>query len=284
LNAVKAGFKDVYLVMDASRPIHVPGLGKIGSGFVNDIGRMRQRMHRHGVKLVPTASVVDGFTPSNPLLAAEGKIFPLALGPLKHEPVKSLKIEMLGDFSEYEVSPRDTQLQDALRAHNVSGRGSCSKKHVVTLGEAARTAFHIPSSARSFLWCNPLSDFGNMHDLPKSLLSIMSVEAAFLLHGGFLYFDETDKLVASCVLKPGEGLQFGSPQPWPQECTAALKGRWGKVAVPALLDKGAVLFAWLNPGEQLAGSSLRNPHGGFAYLFSESLEARDNRSVFFAVA
>jgi len=42
---------EVYLVGDASRAVHIPGVGQFGSGFLNDPAHLVSQMKKTGVKI-----------------------------------------------------------------------------------------------------------------------------------------------------------------------------------------------------------------------------------------
>lgn len=59
LNASKAGIasKGVYLIADASRAVHIPGVGTFGSGFLNDPKEIVNKINNVGAKLVHSSAI-----------------------------------------------------------------------------------------------------------------------------------------------------------------------------------------------------------------------------------
>lgn len=287
INSVRNGFKDTYIVMDASRPCHVPGFGKIGSGFLNPLEPLQQRYAANGVKLCPLASLIPGFVPSNPFLSpgAVRQVFPMALGPFGFVPVK---ISLRLDFQNHTyVATPPSKEADILKSNGVKAEGSISPKHLLTLDEATLKQLAVPARATSYLWCNPIGSLGVMKDHARAWLPTTSAVAAFLCYGGFAYVDEKDQVVAAKALGAGDGLCFSKPQKWPKEYSIALQNRWSAVTVPFMVAKGAALFAWIHPGEVLDVDgkpwSLDIPYGAFAYLYHKDLTVEDERDQFFAL-
>lgn len=288
LNAIKAGFADTFLVMDASRPIHVPGLGKIGSGFVNSIESLQRRMMEQKLRLVPTAALIYGFTPVNPLAsgAAAKQAFPYALGPFQLVDVNA-GIQLDISRTTYKGRP-PRSFQKVLDTHKLAAEGTCSPKHVLTLSAAGKQSAQIPESAVSFVWVNPLRSLAAFRDNARAWLPTKSPIAAFYVYGGFIYLDKADRIVAEKGINIGSGLSFRAPAPWPQGYAVALADRWTPVTIPFLVAKGVKLFAWVVPGEVLQISG-RDPwpipaeHGAFAYLYHDDLGATDDRDIFFPV-
>ncbi|CAE7034838.1 unnamed protein product [Symbiodinium sp. CCMP2592] len=83
INAVSAGFRHIHMVMDASRAAHLPSMGKFGTGFLTDPASIQQKLKAAGVTVVPTAALLPGFVPYNPVGEKEMLKygFPKTLGP-----------------------------------------------------------------------------------------------------------------------------------------------------------------------------------------------------------
>lgn len=45
-----AGYKDVYVIRDASRAAYIPGVGSFGSGFLTDPAALMETSTQHGIK------------------------------------------------------------------------------------------------------------------------------------------------------------------------------------------------------------------------------------------
>jgi len=287
LNGVKAGFEEVFMVLDAARAAHLPGIGSVGSGFLQDPVDLKAKMIAAGVKLCPAATLLTNFSVESPLaLQNVGGAFPESLGPFMLIPTKRLQLTLDMSSNKYQATAPADVLQ-SLTNFNVVPVGSTAPRVSITLDAKAREQLSIPSRATSFLWAYPVGK-GNFSEQARGYFAITSPSAAFLTFGGYVYLDAADKVVASMAVAIGDGLVFNKPQRWNSKYSTALSGRWQPVTAPLLRRKGAQLFAWINPGEVLSGNGDVSPwkvsdHGAFAYLFHEDLTAEDDRDVFFEV-
>lgn len=57
VNACNAGYKNVYLVINASRASHIPGVGKFGTGFLTDPKLFVKAMKDGGVTMCSSESL-----------------------------------------------------------------------------------------------------------------------------------------------------------------------------------------------------------------------------------
>jgi len=290
INARHAGFES-WIIMDCTRPCHIPGLGQIGSGFLNSVEALQKRYVDNGVKLTSMATVIPNFEVSNPCssAAAVRTSFPHALGPLCFV---TCQLGLKLDFAKLTFSAQPLARESAVFKQNgIKPEGTMSPKHKLTLNEESLAAIGIPASAVAFMWLNPLN-FDSLRINARTWFPTMSASAAFFVYGGFVYVDGNDKVVAAKSLSAGEGLSFGAPQPWPAKFTGALANRWASVSIPFVADKGAAKFAWINPSEVLKADgeewTVNAPNGAFVYLFNADTTAQGmvekSRDVYFAVA
>ena len=56
-NAVLAGYKNVHIILDASRAAHIPGIGTFGSGFLSDPKAVADKLKAAGVTLTVTSAI-----------------------------------------------------------------------------------------------------------------------------------------------------------------------------------------------------------------------------------
>jgi hypothetical protein len=150
-------------------------------------------------------------------------------------------------------------------------KGVVSMMQDVTLSQEELEALGIVAEARYFVFSYPVV---TSQELKPSAKDSQVADIAFLLFGGYMYFD-SDLVLRDvrAVLPASEGsIRFGPSQPWLPEWTAALDAqRWRPVTLPSLRAVGVRYFTWLRAGETVEGSTLcRN--GGFAYLFHEPSE------------
>jgi len=270
LNGAKAGFKDIAIILDASRPAHIPGLGKFGSGFLSDPDEIKTKMAANGVRLTSASALMPGFK-EVPVLNEKEKIrqsFPSQLGPFSLVAANKISLTLDRQQMHYKASsPKD--LIKALEQQGITAEGAISQPCSITLGSENRKAIGIPQGATKFCWAYPVQQ-GRFQEYAREYLATTSPSAGFLTYGGFLYLDDKGKVLKVMAMAVGSGLSFAGPEPWRPQYTEALQERWQPVTLPFLQRKGAEMFAWFNPGEVLH-SSVGEPwciaeHGAFAYL------------------
>jgi len=288
LNGRKAGFEEVYMVLDAARAAHLPGMGPIGSGFLQDPVDLKAKMVAAGVKLCPVAALLPNSLVQSPLAYESlGQVFPESLGPFALVQARELQLKLDTVSNKYEAIEPAEMLQ-GLKHFGVEPAGRSAPKVPITLDARTRKDLAIPSEATSFLWAFPAGE-GSFTNQARGYFATTTPSAAFLTFGGFVYLDATNKVVSIMAIAMGSGLTFGKPKKWNSKYNAALSGRWQPVTLPLMKRDGALLFTWINPGEVLSGPSGVPPwtvckHGGFAYLFHENLAEENDRDVFFEIA
>lgn len=287
LNAVKAGWKDTFMILDAARAAHLPGIGQIGSGFLQDPVDLKAKMLASGVRLVPAAGVLPDFTPVNPISKGDiiRKGFPGALGPFALVAAKKLVLTVDTKNLTWKASKPDHDIR-TLRDNGLVAEGAISPVTPITLDADAKARAGIPCRAASFAWGFPVGQ-GRFRDRTRAYLSITSPSSAFFVYGGYIYFDERGKIVRTMAVTLGDGLFFNKPEPWKPDFSVALESRWQDVTAPFLQEKGAKKFTWIGPGETLEAPGkdpwMVSNHGAFVYLFHETIADADDRDVLFAV-
>jgi len=293
LNASQAGFKEISVILDASRPAHLPGLGKIGSGFLSPLDVVKDKMKSKGVKVCSSSSLLPGLKTSNPV-SKKANIrasFPKQLGPFALVPAKKLVLMLDRAKLEYKaMSP--VGVIRAFEAQGISASGVIAPISTVTLDPVSRRKAGIPEDATEFTWAYPVGG-GRFTEQQRAYLSTTTPSASFFVVGGFVYLNSTGRVISSMALSLGEGLSFGAAEPWRSAYTTALAERWQPVTMPFLEEKGAKWFVWLNPGEtikpknweHLGGENwnVGGDHGAFAYLFREDFNGSDDRDIIFPV-
>mmetsp|Transcript_47 Transcript_47/g.135 ORF Transcript_47/g.135 Transcript_47/m.135 type:complete len:657 (+) Transcript_47:21-1991(+) len=156
-----------------------------------------------------------------------------------------------------------------------------SPRHPVTLPLAARKRAGICESAAKFMFVSAPRDYDGRRldkvelesrDFSKEDQQHILIQ--FLRKGGFCYLDLSGKVVQFNVAVSGHddncaALQFGAPQDVPIDKADAIADyRYCTVGSVLMRSLGALKYAWVLPGEQVAGGSGRSPcpHGGFLYL------------------
>ncbi|CAE8608057.1 unnamed protein product [Polarella glacialis] len=288
LNAKAEGFQEAYLLMDAGRAAYLPGLGEVGSGFVQDPVKLKEMMVEKNIRLIPAAAVLPAATQAK--LAAPavngktGKHFPQQLGPFALLSATSALVLSL-DFAAGQWTASGAAA-DELLSRGFEARGSFAPPFKMTIDAPTRENLKLSEEAVFCAWCNPSENTGNLNGRAEAYLSTVSSSAAFLVNGGFVYLNKDQELVDVRGVSIGSGLSYGAPSRWKADFSTALVGRWHPVTLPYLLKTGAKLFAWINPGEVLAPQGGGEPwkvcdHGAFAYLFHASLSEQDDRDLFF---
>ena len=99
---------------------------------------------------------------------------------------------------------------------------------------------------------------------------------ALLIHGGYLYFDVSNRVCgATAILAAPSSANDSLLQFSDGDCIgpsasahliAELEGRFASITIPFMLASGALRYAWLLPGESF-GSEINNKYGGFLYEF-----------------
>eukprot|EP00966_Prymnesium_polylepis_P255405 5901002-Prymnesium_polylepis.1 len=253
INARLAGFRDVTLILDASRATHVPGVGAHGSGFLSDPVELRQRLDSCGCQLASYRRLVDQGTLFTAQKAphAGATRFPQLLGPLALEDASDrlrgrISVSSDGERSSYAISLECTSLE-FLKAAELGNCGVCSPR--CALPDEWPEA---PAEAMQLCWANPVDGLRDVGRLKRqaslSFLDITSsVELRFVTYGGFLLFDASGQVVAiqALAFHLEEGrvsqLAFGPSAPWRPEFSAALRnsGRLQPVTLPELQRQGA---------------------------------------------
>ena len=145
----------------------------------------------------------------------------------------------------------------------VSGMLSPVFKITIKKNDPVNALIRIPPTASFFAFAYPVIS----SDLEVQIVHKSHLDA-FLLYGGFVYFDQDMKLIQCNCLWVGSQLQTSGPKQLPPNVTQALKdaGRFKDITLPYLLEAGARKFAWVTPGEF---PEMTVPHGGWAYLYED---------------
>lgn len=189
----------------------------------------------------------------------------LADGSAPHAPGWSIDIGKLGF-----VARRFLMLHWARHSQEPQSAiaGRISQVHRLTLPLDERERLGLPRSATHFAFAYPASTEREMH---ITSLDVGVADIAFVVYGGFMYFDSDMGLQAVRAVAPAENgalsaLRFGTPRRLAPAAAAALAGRpWGRAPPTAARAAGATHVAWLAPG--VDGELTQD--GGFVYLFHD---------------
>jgi hypothetical protein len=285
LNAAKNRCGEVFMIMDAARAAHIPDVGPVGTGFLQDPLKIKELMQAASVKLVPTAALVPGLlSQSAPTAdpwrhAMLGTAFPETLGPWALVTCGDIECSVdvqKATWSAVEPKSSSEVLKQFL--HKPSGRTSALSK--VTLWGNARAGLGISQSATSFLWAYPVTVDG-MTDQQRGYFALTTPEAAFFMLGGFVYLDSAGKVSDIRARAVGKGLNFEAPR----KCTDLAFTRevnWQPVSAPLLKAKGAKTYTWITSEDVDPSNGCE--HGAFVFRFAEGSAVWTDRDVYFAVS
>merc|ERR1719330_324144 len=281
MNACALGFESVYIVLDAARAAHIPGVGQFGTGFLSNPGEFLDKLGKAGVKVTFTVNVMGGAgLVSEPNKKAAAANFPNELSPLAFQDVemrgkKQVPMALKGE-GQYEVSMVGDLTE--LKSLGWDNTGKCSPKAPVPVGWPG-----APAEAKTLCWAYPIADSPQPKQSANNMFGFLSLskssELCFALRGGFLLLSETGEVLKAQLVVPGAGhsLTFGEGAPLSQEAEEQLKeSRMQVVTLPHLRKAGATHFCWVNP-EETFGAFRAPALGAFAYLL------QDKGPVFFAV-
>jgi len=269
LNALEAGLSEVYMVLDAARAAHIPGVGTFGSGFLSNPKEVVDKMEKAGVKVVDSATLsgVSSGQLKALLELPDEKAFPQVLAPLG---LSRAQVECkLLDDGKFKV-----ELTGKLANVSLSDcTGRCSPRAKVPISWT-----NAPKESVELCWADPVVTSANAAEsLQKNFLAVSaSPELCFLAYGGFLLIDSQGKVVAVQAVTGDtteSSLRFEEPRKWREAYTPVLKeaGRFKPVTLPALLRQGACEFAWVNPKEDLVSGPehwVPSETGAYVYLLS----------------
>jgi len=268
LNARALGFDNVFMVLDAARAAHIPGVGTHGSGFLSDPKEVLRKLGASNVGLLSAKAIGTGARLSGGTAAAIST-FPSALLPIELSRAK-VSVTMTSDGT-YTCALEGNMLAE-LKALNFANVGKCSPTCAIPPG------WDAPKQATSMCWAYPMEGTRALH--ARSQLSFLglstSAELRFAAYGGFLLCDRDNVVVAVQSIDygfQGSGqfsINFAGPRRWRNEFTAQFSaaGRFQPVTLPELQRSGATQFCWLPPGEKLTSGPedwVPSSTGGFLY-------------------
>jgi hypothetical protein len=223
---------------------------------------------------------------------AKSKPFPHTLGPFRLHETRMLAPADL-KYSKHataivdrrqlglqcEVSRETLERTEAMRTliqqplMNLDGeplRSYLTAIHEVTVPLSDRQTVGIPDDALTFAFCHPFAN-----DLLVSDELGADADVAFLLHGGFVFFNGDHDVISlkSMEANCDGGLRFGRPMQLHEKTIENLRSgdRWHPVTDQHLIEAGAIDFCWIHSNEPvhiLRGETISSSYGGFAYLGS----------------
>lgn len=167
---------------------------------------------------------------------------------------------------------------------NESGQslsGTMTIRHPISLTQDELNTFHISQDVTSCAFAFPVSTAA---EAKSAVYDAYKSDLAFLFRGGFVYFDRDGRLLDVRTVFPATSsekcLWFQAPQRLTSPWYASIQPhRWMPIGCQDLYDVGIRYFAWLLPGEKLAGRDDVCPRGGFAYIFHEPSEATSMQAM-----
>ena len=272
VNARAAGFTEVYLVPDASRAVHIHGIGQHGTGHLTDPKETVARSVAAGVRFTSLYQLLSEQQIEAALVPATS--FPAELGPLGLLPA-CVAVSLVPGKDMYTIQPRATSFKEVVMLQTRSkgtdsAHGTISPRAPIPAGwpGASPTATHLCWAYPSEAKLDPISalGFANVSASP---------EQCFVAYGGFLHLDASGSVVAVQAVGAGDALTFGPARRMRDDFTKGLEveGRLRPVTLPDLLRGGARRFCWIAPGEALkhgARTLVPSQTGAFMYTLADN--------------
>ena len=201
LNA--AGIGEVFMVIDAARAAHIPGVGQFGSGFLTEPKEVMRKLRDGRVKVVSVESLT-GVAPSMDVEVAP--LFPASLGPL---PLNfETKVDIRLEKDRYHVHGESffAGMLDRMAGgvHDmVEPEGVISP--IVPLPDDWPGA---PDEAVSFCWGYPMDQYRvellKMRRSAQLMFLALSTSAKlqFCAYGGYLLLDARGKVRTALIALP----------------------------------------------------------------------------------
>lgn len=271
LNASGLGFRNVFMILDATRAAHIPGVGSYGTGFLSDPQQIKAKLGKAEVRCT-SVERVTGASPLGFIPHTGG--FPASLGPLGIIAAESKKINLSVNTGQRSYKIHGG-LEGSMLASLGDVAGTCSPRAPMPANWPG-----APFFATALCWAYPLPGVSDLQETGKYGFLAVTASPALQVaaYGGFLLLDRNDKVVGvqaiSPVESPSSALHFGDPRPWRDEFTEGLKaqGRFQPVTLPSLRTRGATHFCWVSPGETFtSGPEEWSPSkdGAFLYLLAD---------------
>lgn len=299
VNAKGLGYEQVSVVLDATRPAHIPGIGAYGSGFLSDPAKVREALMGSGVLMTSVRSLIGKAAHA---LVDLPSTFPKALGPFElctippeSLPVRLQQREPTRDHlaaaaAEYRVAGDETLAMLGLTPDdNGDLVGTCSPRGLLPPGWPG-----APEHATHVCWAYKTDAVLALQQSPLQRGAFLGLSTSpilrFIVHGGFLLLDELGSVVALqsiCIEEPDPSkpekvtLSFCEPVPFsgasPQ--LSEEHSRLMPVNIPYMRAAGATRFCWVNTAHntvQDSQSEGNEQQTGFLCVME------DGRAVFFA--
>ena len=288
VQAAACGY-ETYLVYDAARAAHMPGIGKVGSGFLVDpVSSLIPRLEPVGVRAVTAgallgkdASIVCGLDRSISAVLSDARDgaeqdFPDGLLPFTVRPTTEVRCRLLAGGRRYTIEFASCPQLRVLEKLGLGSEGSCTP--VTPLPAQWPEA---PLEASFLCFANPIQSLSEFEAFGSAFMSCSASPVhAFAAYGGFLLLDNDHQVVSvQAIAAAGPdrfaagfaGLQFAPPRDWPAAYTRQLNddGRLLDVTMTALARRGASAFGWINPREAFSAAGhppwVATESGGFVY-------------------
>ena len=258
LNAVELGFSDVYMVLDAARAAHIPGLGAFGSGFLSDPQEVKAKCVGAGVRFAS----VEGVTGTPPLAARAGaNPFPGRSARCRSRSRQKLAVK----DGVYTVSA-------GLNAALVAALGGEAKGPCSPPAPLPPTWPGAPAEASRFCWAYPLEGVAKLG--VQWQLAFLDVSASpsmqLAAYGGFLLLDDAGAVATQAIAGSEDGFQIAQRRRGRGATTSPARcagPRLQPVTLPNLKAAGAESFCWIHPREHYSGPEKYTPAADGAFLY-----------------
>lgn len=264
-SAIEMGAKNVILVLDATRPVHIAGVGGHGSGFVSDPAQVIAKAQRAEVQFASASSMLPPEKLASISADPPTSSFPDAMQPMGLS-FANVEVTLVHNGDRYTVSPHEDHI--AKSAHALLRQiGMCSPRVRIPSWWPL-----YPPDAVEMCWAYPLMGIESLDETSQLSFTSISIspEHYFYAHGGFLFISDSGQVVGVQAVSAGDDVHFLPPIPWRDGFTQQLEAqdRIQMVTYPPLLRAGASSFCWIAPEEQLRdGDETWAPSatGGFVY-------------------
>eukprot|EP00930_Biecheleria_cincta_P085416 TRINITY_DN74805_c0_g1_i1.p1 TRINITY_DN74805_c0_g1~~TRINITY_DN74805_c0_g1_i1.p1 ORF type:complete len:627 (-),score=69.63 TRINITY_DN74805_c0_g1_i1:9-1889(-) len=283
-NAAQLGFEDVYMVIDATRPVYIPASdffqAPYGSGFQQDPKSVKKKVVDYGAKfcfmqdLLPD-HVLSASPEASTHQVAASRTDPsafLSSWKLHHAPalVKHFVIsELPGEQSNGKYSIVG---HDILESLGISGLGLTGPKAKVNLPSELRKSWEIPEDVTHYCWCYGLEGARMFDQHDRFAWIVNEPTFRFFGLGGFAYFS-SDGQVRALLAVGGAGgsdmsINFSTPTSADSDLSQLIaRQRCVEPRCRNFRDRGVKKIGWLGNDE------LGCKHGGFIFEMENGIRS-----------
>eukprot|EP00940_MAST-03C_sp_MAST-3C-sp2_P001973 g1973.t1 len=270
-----------FLVLDASRPVYLPGIGVHGTGFTSSPTVIVRKLRRENVSVVLTKDILGGRDErevskmSDPSLSKTKSATETIAFDVKNVDLMDLVIRV------------DVKTQTAKM--ELSRHPYLSILTRLGFGESARTSAASSAAtgttSRCFVYPLPgveavLLDSMSPHRTTLATLALINSALQFLIFGGFVDVDARGNVLRAITTTmsnattdravDGGNMILGTPRPWRFEKDVRFDStRLHPTTIESIRRDGCVKFCWLAPGEAVGAAWKAPEKGAFLYFYAD---------------